>query len=322
MKRQLVFIVFTTLFLFACSPAPANAVCDSAQFIDHVIVDVPVQDGTVVMPGTIFTKTWQVLNDGSCEWTEEYSLVHVGGNPMGVEDAVVDLATPVPAGQVFDFSLKMIAPSEPGTYTSEWMLRNPAGETFGVGPEGERPLSVELVVPELPDNVVYDFSQVVCLAQWHSERTTFLSCEGVDDEAGILDGYVRLNTEPALEGSSRGNPPVIEMKPNNQQGGWLAGFFPPTTIRQGDHFMATVGCMDGFPECSVLFQVDYELEDGTHETLAELAQVFDDVPGEIDIDLSTLAGKEVTLVLVVRENGGASREARAYWLNARIETFK
>jgi hypothetical protein len=213
----------------------------------------------------------------------------------------------------------MVAPVAAGTYSSEWMLQDAEGVTFGVGPTGDRPLVVELVVPELPAGVIYDFNQVVCLAQWHTDRAQFLPCEGVDDEEGILDGFVRLNPNPALEGRTRDNPPVIEMKPNNQQGGWIAGFFTPITIEEGSHFLATVGCMDGFPDCSVLFRVDYELSDGTHATLAEHDQVFDESTGEFDIDLSGLAGKQVTLVLVVLENGGASKEAHGFWLNARIE---
>lgn len=317
--KRLFLLPFLGFLFAACSAAPVSSTCDSAQFIDHVILDVPVQEGTVVMPGTLFTKTWQVLNDGQCDWTMEYALVHTAGDPMGAADVAIDLPAAVPSGQTVDLSIPMVAPDEPGTYTSEWMLQNANGELFGFGPENDRPLTVELVVPELPAGVVYDFNQVVCLAQWHSNRATFLSCDGVDDEDGVLNGYVRLNTDPALEGSSRGNPPAIEMKPNNQQGGWLAGFFPPVTIHEGDHFLATVGCMEGFPDCSVLFRLDYELEDGTHGTLAELPQVFDDVPGEFDVDLSSLSGQGVTLVLVVLENDGVSREARGYWLNARVE---
>lgn len=319
MIKQVLLLAFFGFLLAACGSAAATAECDSAQFVDHVILDVPVQDGTEVMPGTLFTKTWELMNDGRCEWTMDYAFVQTGGNPLGAPDVVMNLPNLVPSGQVVDISVPMVTPTEPGTYRSEWMMRNAQGETFGVGPQGDRPLSIELVVPELPEGVIYDFNQVVCLAQWHSDRATFLPCDGVDDEEGVLNGFVRLNTDPALEGSTRANPAVIEMKPNNQQGGWLAGFFPPITIQEGDHFLATVGCMDGYPNCSVLFQFDYELADGTHQTLAENAQVFDDVPGVMDVDLSSLAGQNVTLVLVVRENGGASREAHGYWENARIE---
>jgi hypothetical protein len=319
MKKHILVIAFLGFLLASCSGASISATCDSAQFVDHVILDVPVQDGTVVMPGTIFTKTWEIMNDGSCEWTMDYAFVHTSGTALGATDVVVNLPNAVTSGQVVDMSVPMLAPSNPGTYTSEWMLRNAQGELFGVGPQGDRSLSIEVVVPELPTGVVYDFNQVVCLAQWHSNRATFLSCDGLDDEEGLLNGFVRLNTDPALEASSRDNPVVIEMKPNNQQGGWLAGFFPPITIEEGDHFLATVGCMDGYADCSVLFQLDYELADGTHQTLAENAQVFDNLPGEMDVDLSSLAGQNVTLVLVVRENGGASREALGYWENARVE---
>lgn len=320
MNNQLSTIFVLAFLLAACSAAPTTTECNSAQFVDHVILDVPVQADTTVMPGTIFTKTWQILNDGSCEWTTDYALVHIGGETLGAPDVVVSLPTAVPSGQTVDVSVPMVAPIAPGTYRSEWMLQNADGETFGVGPAGDRPLAVELVVPELLAGVIYDFNQVVCLAQWHTDRAQFLPCEGVDDEEGILDGFVRLNSNPALEGKTRDNPPVIEMKPNNQQGGWIAGFFPPITIREGNHFLATVGCMDGFPGCSVLFRVDYELSDGTHASLSEHDQVFDESTGEFDIDLSALAGKQVTLVLVVLENGGISKEAHGFWLNARIET--
>lgn len=319
MKKIDLLLVPVGLFLAACSLSPLNTNCDSAQFIDHVIIDVPVQDGTVVMPRTLFTKTWELMNDGSCEWTRDYAFVQTGGDTLDAPDVVMDLPNAVPSGQIVDISVPMVAPTEPGTYRSEWMLRNAKGDTFGVGPQGDRPLSIELVVPELPEGVIYDFSQVVCLAQWHSNRATFLPCEGVDDEEGVLNGFVRLNADTALEGGHANISSVIEVKPNNQPDGWLAGFFPPTIIREGDHFLATVGCLDGYPDCSVLFQIDYELVDGTHVTLAESPQVSDNISGEIDVNLSSLAGQSVTLVLVVRENGGASREAHGYWLNPRIE---
>jgi hypothetical protein len=318
MSKQLIVLVYISLLLAACSAAPTSFACDSAQFVDHVIVDVPVQNGSTVMPGTHFTKTWQILNDGRCEWTADYALVLNSSDGLGAEE-VIFLPGAVAPGATIDISVPMTAPQEPGTYTSEWILRNADGDLFGVGPEGDRPLSIEVEVPLLGEGVIYDFNQVVCLAQWHSDRTTFLPCDGIDDENGLLEGYVRLNSGPALEGSTRGNPPAIEMKPNNQQGGWLAGFFPPITLEEGDRFYATVGCLDGFPDCSVMFRLDYELADGTHETLAELPEVFDDVAGEFDVDLSSLAGQDATLVLVVLENGGASLEARGYWLNARVE---
>lgn len=306
------------LLLAACQPANLAQSCDDAQFIDHVILDVPLEQGGVLMPGVHFTKAWQVKNEGSCDWSLDYSLVQVSGPDMG-EDAVVPLHDPVAAGVTAEIAVRLTAPSEPGTYIAEWMLQNADGEQFGTGPNGDRPLSFEFVIPQLPAGVIYDFAQMVCLARWDSDRASFLPCEGSDDEQGLQDGYIRLNTNPALEGSTRDNPPVIEVKPNNQSGGSIAGFFPPITIQEGDRFAATIGCMDANPGCAVLFRLEAYFFSGGSEVIAEWAEVSDEAATDVSVDLSDLAGQEVTLVLVVQENGGRSLEAKAFWLDARVE---
>ncbi|MEX1071231.1 MAG: hypothetical protein WEC37_01270, partial [Anaerolineales bacterium] len=186
-------------------------------------------------------------------------------------------------------------------------------------PDGDRPLTMEIVVAELTDSVVYDFSQVVCLAEWHSARAEFLPCEGLDDEQGLQDGYVRLNSDPALEGSTQGNPPVIEVKPNNQAEGWIAGFFPPITIQENDHFLATIGCMDGNAGCEIIFRLEYETALGDTGVLAEWFETSDEIATNVDISLAVLTDEEVRLILVVQENDGRSLEAKGFWLNGRIE---
>jgi hypothetical protein len=42
----------------------------------------------------------------------------------------------------------MSAPSEPGTYQSNWKLRNADDELFGIGPNGESPFWVRIIVIE------------------------------------------------------------------------------------------------------------------------------------------------------------------------------
>lgn len=302
----------------AAAEAPVSA-CDAAQLVDHIILDAPVEQGTTVMPGTHFTKAWQVLNEGTCDWSADYSLVQVSGPDLGAEPAT-PLAGAVASGEETTLAVRLTAPSQPGDYTVEWMLRNAAGEQFGTGPQGDRPLSLEFSVAALPAGVRYDFTQAVCLARWDSDRATFLPCEGSDDEAGLQDGYVRVNTDPALEGQTRNNPPVIEVKPNNQSGGWISGIFPPITIAAGDRFSATIGCMDQMPRCAVAYWLQALLPDGSVETIEEWYEEADDVSHEVSADLSAYAGREVSLVLVVLENGGRSLEARAFWLNPVIHS--
>jgi hypothetical protein len=307
MKSRLLTLALFAILLAACAGASFGTACDEAQFIEHVIYDVPVQQGTLVMPGTHFTKGWQVRNVGTCDWSTEYSLFQTNGPDLG-EEQTVPLHDPIAAGTTSDILVRLTVPSDPGTYTAEWMLQNAAGELFGVGPEGDRPLTMEILVADLPAPIVYDFSQVVCLAEWHTARAEFLSCEGSDDEQGIQDGYVRVEREG-----------IIEVKPNNQQEGSIAGYFPPTTIQAGDHFLATVGCVDERPNCALAFMLIFETPDGTQAVINHPETVEGDVRVEFDLDLSFLAGQEVRLILWVEENGGRSLDGIGYWQNARIE---
>ena len=97
-----IFVLLALLFLASCSGQAAGSDCDRAEFIEHVIVDVPVEAGTAMMPGMHFTKTWRVRNVGSCGWGEGYALVHTGGETMGGGE----LRLPsVPAGETVDLRL-------------------------------------------------------------------------------------------------------------------------------------------------------------------------------------------------------------------------
>ncbi|MCW5876643.1 MAG: hypothetical protein KIS85_07140 [Anaerolineales bacterium] len=314
--KPILWIGGLALLLAACAAQGQSNRCDQARFIEHVILDVPVQEGTLVMPGTHFTKTWRLQNSSPCDWNDGYVLAHTAGEDFAGQAEVMLPA--LAAGETADISLRLTAPDAAGSYEGEWMLRSPTGALFGVGPEGGNPLRASLRVAELPGRVVYDFLQVICLTRWDSGRATFLPCEGEDSELGIVEGYVRVNTDAALEGSTRSNPPVLEMKPNNQDG-WIAGYFPPITLAAGDRFAATVGCLDGNPECRLLFILEVELVNGSRIRLLEWAEEFDDVSHEVVVDLSELAGEEVRLILMLEENDGRSLQARGFWLNPRVE---
>jgi hypothetical protein len=245
-------------------------------------------------------------------------MIQVSGPDLG-EPALVPLHDPVDSGAEALVAVRLTAPLEPGRYTAEWMLQNADGEQFGTGPNGDRPLSMEIVIPELPEGVTYDFTEVVCLARWDTTRASFLPCDGSDDETGLQEGYVRVNEDPALEQSTRNNPPVIEMKPSNQQSGFIMGEFPPVTIQDGDRFSSTVGCMDENDGCKVLFGLYYVVHMGQPQLIAEWPEEYDEVASDFSVDLSDLAGQEVSLILRVTENGGTSLEAKAFWLNPVIE---
>ncbi len=116
--------------------------------------DVTIPDDTQVAPGTAFVKTWRVRNDGTCTWGAAgyavQALAFYDGDRLGTLSPI-ELPEVVPPGSVIDLSVNMIAPQNPGTYRSDWMLSvagDPNGlRWLGFGPSGNAPLYAEIVVP-------------------------------------------------------------------------------------------------------------------------------------------------------------------------------
>ena len=123
------------------NPPPPALFCDHAALFAHVTIP----DGTVLFPGTMFTKTWRLQNVGSCVWNPYYQLVFVSGDQMG---APLFMALPgdVRLGQTVDISLNLTAPSAAGSYRGYWMLRSSTGTLFGTGPQADEPWSVDIQV--------------------------------------------------------------------------------------------------------------------------------------------------------------------------------
>ena len=98
------------------TPAPTATVtatknptpCNLAEFV----LDVNYPDGTQVTGGTNFTKTWRLLNAGTCSWTTAYTLVFYDGDQMNGQ-ITQPLQGTVAPGQTADISLKLTAPSSP-----------------------------------------------------------------------------------------------------------------------------------------------------------------------------------------------------------------
>lgn len=106
-------------------PATSTSTCDISQFV----TDVTIPDGTVVLPGQAFTKTWRFKNVGTCSWTPSYAVVFSSGNSMN-GPATQALSGNVNTGQTVDISINLTAPSTPGDYTGYWKLRNASGVLF------------------------------------------------------------------------------------------------------------------------------------------------------------------------------------------------
>lgn len=104
-------------------------VTDRAEFVS----DVTVPDGTDYAPGATFTKTWRIKNVGTSTWTKDYALEFASGTNMAGATSV-NLPGDVSPGGIIDISINMTAPSALGSYVSSWQFRTPGGSKFGVGP--------------------------------------------------------------------------------------------------------------------------------------------------------------------------------------------
>ena len=122
------------------SGSSTNTACAKANFVSETI-----PDGTIMKPGDVFTKTWQIKNDSSCTWDATYKIVYWGGNSVMGGAYYYNLPQAIAPGGVIDISLVLTAPTEEGEFTSEWMLQTPNNIAFGVGQYNE-PFSAKIVV--------------------------------------------------------------------------------------------------------------------------------------------------------------------------------
>ena len=104
-----------------------------------------IPDGTKFSPGDNFTKTWTLVNNGSCTWDTEYSLVFVDGTRMG-GTSPMGLAEEVPPGDQIMLAVDLQAPDSQGIYQGNWMLMDGDGAVFGLGNNGQTPFWVQIEV--------------------------------------------------------------------------------------------------------------------------------------------------------------------------------
>ena len=123
------------------SPTAKPALCNHAEFV----TDVTIPDQTQLNPGQAFTKTWRLINKGTCTWTTGYKLVFDNGNAMQSPVTVAFPASVKPEETV-DLSVALVAPQAAGNYEGNWKLQDAAGVKFGLGPGGTGFLWVKIGV--------------------------------------------------------------------------------------------------------------------------------------------------------------------------------
>lgn len=139
---------------------------------------------------------------------------------------------------------------------------------------------------------------------------TFLPCPGHLED--IDNGYIEYTDHTVLEGMTSVEAPIIIGLPG--KGGTfvgigLFGHYPPILVYPGDTFKATIACQ-GDADCNLEFALEYYDSQGKYwDTNWSWIHIAGDGPQEISVDLSSLAGQTIELMLVLR----AKEELENQW---------
>ncbi len=116
--------------------------CPAAFFVGDVG---DIRDGSIVKAGQQFTKTWDVRNIGNCTWDRSYRLFFYTGQHMFGPNAV-NFSEIVPPNKDTFLSVTLTAPDSAGIHTGQWYMEDGSGYRFGVGKNGDEPLTVTIKV--------------------------------------------------------------------------------------------------------------------------------------------------------------------------------
>lgn len=300
-------VTFPTLAVpTATRVSPPTAVCDLAQFVR----DVTVPDGTAFAPGATFTKTWRLKNAGTCTWSG-YSLVFDSGELMG-GTSPTPIGTVSP-GQEVDISLNLTAPLANGSYRGYWRIRNTSGVLLPLLGDNSGRFFVDIRVAVSSSG--FDLYTRAPDASWVGSAGV-VTFGGPDTD---VNGFAMFRTGSQVE--DRTSPTkVLEIHPQFVNNGSMTGLYPAYTVVPGEHFKAKIGFLakaDG--TCGVgdvKFQLNYK-EAGVVKPLGEWTKTCDGILKDIDVNLSSLAGKNVQFALAVLANGVADQDW-AVWIRPEI----
>jgi hypothetical protein len=288
--------------------ASATPVCDQGQYIK----DVTIPDGTTFTPGTTFTKTWRLRNAGTCTWSG-YSLVFDSGDAMsGTSPIAIGTVGP---GQEVDLSVNLTAPATNGSYRGYWRIRTPSGVLIPIlsGHQGQS-FFVDIKVGVFSSG--YDFYTRASSAIWISGAGT-LTFGGPDTDD---KGFAMYKDGQKLEDGTIAAK-TIETHPQFVDDGVISGRYPVYTIVTGEHFTARIGFLakaDG--TCgtgNAKFQLNYREGGSSVTPLGEWTKSCDGTLKSIDVDLTSLKGKAVEIILAVMANGSSSQDW-AVWVKPQI----
>jgi hypothetical protein len=286
------------------TPTQPSVPCDEAGFVS----DGTIPNGTQLQPSSAFTKVWIVRNMGTCTWAEDYALVFSKGELMAGKSPVT-LGRELAPGDTMEVSINLVAPATGGVYSSQWVLQNSTGETFGLAPVNQ-PLSLLISVgPHV--TIALDFVDQACFATW-SSATGEMKCPQTED---IVAGAVNPVESTVAETGTEFNLPALEVIPNEGPDGKVIGTYNLLQIQESDIFTTVIACSDNQPECNLVFELLADPGDHQLIPLGRWLETTDGALQKVVVDLSPYAGKTFRLILSVSSTNGTAYDNKGLWIS-------
>lgn len=277
--------------------------CDQVSFLR----DITIPDGTLLSPGTAFTKTWELKNTGSCAWNSLYTLVFANeGDLMGgaISQPLVTSGAVQP-GESVKVSVTLTAPINQGDYKGHWRLRNPTGTEFG--PAGK---TFWVAIKVSTNITLFDN---LCNASW-SNASGEIPCPG---KAGDAKGAVYKVDNPKFSSGYLDDEPAMALEPQLITDGVITGVFPPFPLNSTQtQFRTFIGCAYNSNGCNVNVTITVQTGSEAEHKLGEwnVAYNKDWIPVKVDLAPLGMAGKAVTMRFTVTANGSPNQD-RVYFLS-------
>ncbi|MBE9523922.1 MAG: hypothetical protein IMY76_02410 [Chloroflexi bacterium] len=286
---------------------------------DHITwgADITIPDGTTLNPGQVFTKTWQLKNSGTCNWTSDYALVFVSGDAMQAPAYVQVTSNSIAPGQKAEISITLVAPTDDGEYQGFYKLRNADGTNFGLG-DSSKSFWVKIQVGG-EAGVMFDFIAQADEAKWGSGTAPINFAKPGHEEityggqASDSGGFASVQDDVKIEdGGISGK--ILTTGPKQVQDGYVVGRYPLTMIGFGNRLQGRLGFLprsDG--TCGIgraTFLIYYTVGDdmGTLEQLGSWEERCDGEMRKINIDLEALVGKELRFYLALLADGSPDQD--------------
>jgi len=275
--------------------------------------DITIADGTDLTADQSFTKTWRLYNAGRCTWKTDFEVYFTSGNAMSAP-AFVEIDDTVAPGEYTDVSIRMVAPHNTGSYSGYWLMRSSSGVSFGWGADADSAFWIKIdVVKPAPTHDLdtpVDFIGEYCRAEWRTSVGK-IACPSAHED--FSNGSVQRREGARLTGDYDENETLLVTIPSSGSSGIISGRYPAFRVEDGDEFTAIIGCLDDSPNCNVTFQLNYSVSGGSVQTLASWKERDNGDFDRVTVDLSSLEGKSVQIILTVLNNGSSSDD-RAFWL--------